>query len=191
MSFKTNERKNSNVYNFLPDLHNYPSKFFKSLRLYSKGISVETIKAAENGLEAYKSIMIGSGDSDELKERCLPMLHEMALDIERQHKRLGGNFAIAQAVFNRSQRDQIKKDLGPNLNFIVLNVSKECQSKRVAYRHGSDGQGAQLAALMEKFYDLYEPAGEDEKNAYNIDITEDMSVEDVIKKVLKIVENIS
>ena len=44
---------------------------------------------------------------------------------------------------------------------------------------------------MEKFYDLYEPAGEDEKNAYNIDITEDMSVEDVIEKVLKIVENIS
>ena len=44
---------------------------------------------------------------------------------------------------------------------------------------------------MEKFYDLYEPADEDEKNAYNIDITEDMSVEDVIKKVLKIVENIS
>ena len=44
---------------------------------------------------------------------------------------------------------------------------------------------------MEKFYDLYEPAGEDEKNAYNIDITEDMSVDDVIVKVLKIVENIS
>ena len=52
-------------------------------------------------------------------------------------------------------------------------------------------QGAKLAALLEKFYDLYEPAGEDEKNAYNIDITEDMSVDDVIKKVLKIVENIS
>ena len=52
-------------------------------------------------------------------------------------------------------------------------------------------QGAKLAALMEKFYDLYEPADEDEKNAYNIDITEDMSVEDVIEKVLKTVENIS
>ena len=45
--------------------------------------------------------------------------------------------------------------------------------------------------MMEKFYDLYEPAGEDENNAYNIDITEDMSIEDVIEKVLKIVENIS
>ena len=141
MLFKTNERENSNVHKFLPDLHNNPSKFFKSLLLYFKGISVETIKAAETGLEAYKSIMKGSGDSEELKEKCLPMLHEMALDIERQHKRLGGNFAIAQAVFNRNQRDQIKKYLGPNLNFIVLNVSRECQSKRVLNRHGSDDQG--------------------------------------------------
>ena len=141
ISLKTNERENSNVHNFLPDLHNNPSKFLKSVCFYFKGISVETIKAAETGLEAYQSIMKGSGDSDELKEKCLPMLHEMALDIERQHKRLGGNFAIAQAVFNRSQRDQIKKDLGPNLNFIVLNLSRECQSKRVANRHGSDDQG--------------------------------------------------
>merc|ERR1711935_1107041 len=139
-----------------------------------KGLSVETIKAVESGLEGYQAIQKGNGLSEEIKEKILPMLHEMALDIGKQHKRLGGNFAIAQAVFNRSQRDQIKKDLGPNLNFIVLNLSKECQSKRVAKRHGSDDQGGQIAALMEKFYDLYEPAGEDENNAYNIAITEDM-----------------
>ena len=44
--------------------------------------------------------------------------------------------------------------------------------------------------MMVKFFDLYEPAGADEKNAYNIDITEDMSVEDVLKEVLKIVEKV-
>ena len=48
--------------------------------------------------------------------------------------RLGGKWAIAQAVFNRSQRDQIKKDLGPDLNFIVLNLTRECQLKRVCIR---------------------------------------------------------
>ena len=100
---------------------------------------------------------------------------------------LGGNFSIAQAVFNRRQRDQIKKDLGPDLNFIVLNVSKECQRKRIINRHGGDSK---FATMMEKFYDLCEPASEDEKNAYNIDITEDMSVEDVVNKVLEIVKNI-
>ena len=34
MSFKTNGQENSNVHNFLPDLHNNPSTFYKSLGLY-------------------------------------------------------------------------------------------------------------------------------------------------------------
>ena len=43
---------------------------------------------------------------------------------------------------------------------------------------------------MEKFYDLYEPAGDDEENAYNINITEDMSIDDVIQEFLKIAEKV-
>ena len=61
---------------------------------------------------------------------------------------------------------------------------------KVLNRHGDDEQGKQFAEMMVKFFDLYEPAGADEKNAYNIDITEDMSVEDVLKEVLKIVEKV-
>ena len=34
MSFKTNGRENSNVHAFLPDLHNIPSTFLKSLGFY-------------------------------------------------------------------------------------------------------------------------------------------------------------
>ena len=109
-----------------------PPYFYK--RYFSvclQGLSVETIKAVESGLEGYQAIQKGNGLSEEIKEKILPMLHEMALDIGKQHKRLGGKWAIAQAVFNRSQRDQIKKDLGPDLNFIVLNLTRECQLKRV------------------------------------------------------------
>ena len=76
-------------------------------------------------------IQKGNSLSEEINEKILPMLHEMALDIGKQHKRLGGKWAIAQAVFNRAQRDQIKKDLGPDLNFVVLNLTRECQLKRV------------------------------------------------------------
>ena len=47
-----------------------------------------------------------------------------------------------------------------------------------------------MAEMMAKFYDLYEPAGDDEKNAYNISINEDMSVDDVLQEALKIVENV-
>merc|ERR1719270_1278014 len=64
-----------------------------------KGLSVETIKAVETGREVYASVWKGTG-LDDVDEKILPMLHEMALHIGRQHKRLGGNFSIAQAVFN-------------------------------------------------------------------------------------------
>ena len=79
-----------------------------------------------------------------MKEKMLPMFHEMALHIDQQRKRLGGNWAIAQAVFSRAQRDQIKKDLGPNLIFMVLNVTRECQHKRVVKRHGEGEHSKQF-----------------------------------------------
>ena len=140
-------------------------------------------------MDGFQAAQKGNGVTKELQEEMLPMFHEMALHIDQQRKRLGGNWAIAQAVFSRAQRDQIRKDLGPNLIFMVLNLTRECQHKRVVKRHGEDEHGAQFVEMMEKYYDLYEPAGEDEQNAYNISITEDMSVEDVIQEILKIAEN--
>ena len=44
--------------------------------------------------------------------------------------------------------------------------------------------------MLIKFAELYEPAGEDEENAYNVTITEDMDREDVIEKILEIVDNL-
>jgi len=44
--------------------------------------------------------------------------------------------------------------------------------------------------MLIKFAALYEPAGEDEENAYNVEITEDMSREDVIQKILDIANNL-
>ena len=42
--------------------------------------------------------------------------------------------------------------------------------------------------LMSKMHALYEPAGEDERNTFNVTVTENMSPSDVIKEVEKIVE---
>ena len=129
--------------------------------------------------------------ADEMNEKMSPMFHEMALDICKQRKRLGGDWAIAQAVFTRAQRDQLRKSIGPDLIFMVLNLTKECQGKRLANRHAGDEEvGNMFAESLKKFYDLYEPAGEDEENAFNIDITEDMSIEDVVETVLKTAESI-
>ena len=107
---------------------------------------METIKAIEVGMEGYQMIQTGKDvNMDEMNEKIMPMLHEMALDVSRQRKRLGGKFAIAQAVFSRAQRDQIKRDLGSDLIFVVMNLTKECQHKRVTGRHGDDAHGQQFA----------------------------------------------
>ena len=40
---------------------------------------------------------------------------------------------------------------------------------------------------MLKILDLYEPAGEDEVNAYNVTITDKMIPDDVVQKILEII----
>ena len=43
---------------------------------------------------------------------------------------------------------------------------------------------------MPKMFDLYEPAGEDEEGAFNVVVTEDMSRDDVLKRVLETIAKI-
>ena len=40
---------------------------------------------------------------------------------------------------------------------------------------------------MVNILNLYEPAGEDEVNAYNVTITEEMNPDDVVQKILEII----
>ena len=61
--------------------------------------------------------------------------------------------------------------------------------KRLAGRHG-DGQGEEFTGYLTKMFEIYEPAENDEENAYNVKVTEDMTPDDVIQKVLEIVQNL-
>jgi gluconate kinase len=79
---------------------------------------------------------------------------------------LGGKMAVAQAIYSRKQREAMSKILGPECVFIVLNMSRDCQKKRIIARHGEDMNENALAFLF-KMAEMYEPAGEDEENAYN------------------------
>ena len=59
--------------------------------------------------------------------------------------------------------------------FIVLNMTKECQTQRMSERHGDDvGEGWWLD------YSKFQPAGVDEEKAYNITIEEGDSKQDVL-----------
>ena len=88
---------------------------------------------------------MGKGIFDGLEERLQPFYVAMARELVKQRKRIGGDWGIAQAVFSRAQRDQIKRDLGSDLIFVVMNLTKECQHKRVTGRHGDDAHGQQFA----------------------------------------------
>ena len=118
-----------------------------------------------------------------------PFFKFLADDLVKQRKRIGGDWAIAQAIFSRDQRDFFRKEIGPDLVFIVLNMTKSCQEKRVKARHG-DSLGDHFLDLLVKYAELCEPAGDDEENAYNLTITEEMSREDVLQKCLEIVQKL-
>ena len=69
--------------------------------------------------------------------------------------------------------------------FIVLNLTKGCQERRLEKRQGGGGGGRTEA--LKKMYSLYEPAAEGESHTYNITISEDTTPGDVVKKVLEII----
>ena len=66
-------------------------------------------------------------------------------------------------------------------------MTEECQKKRLAARHGED---LESMSFLFKVFEAFEPAGEDEENAFNIIISEDMTKEDVLNKVLEIIAKI-
>ena len=86
----------------------------------------------------------------------------------------------------RGGRQLCRDILGPDAYFIVMNLTKSCQKKRIEARHGS----GDMHTMLTKIFDLYEPAGEDEEGAYNVTITEDMTPQDVLKEVLAVIAKI-
>ena len=73
--------------------------------------------------------------------------------------------------------------------FIVLNMTKSCQKKRIEARHGGKANEG-IERMLTKIFDIYEPAGEDEEGARNITVTEDMSVDDVMHLVMETIAKI-
>ena len=77
---------------------------------------MEAIKAGETGVGAFVELTQG-GDKEILLPIMVPMFQEMAKDIKKQWKRLGGNFAVSQAIITQEHRERIRKemDIGADL----------------------------------------------------------------------------
>ena len=119
-------------------------------------------------------------------EKFKPFFSLISKNIGIQKARVGGDFAIAQAVQSRDQREHIRKTL-PDVVFIVMSLTRENQKKRLKDRHG-DSADTKMGEMLEKMFDLYEKPGDSEENTYNVDITEDMTTKDVLDKVLKVID---
>ena len=125
------------------------------------------------------------GKQDEINWGSLmPFYANMAQDVATQKKRIGGDFVVAQAVPSRMFRDLVKTVV-PDCVFVTLTLTKDAQRKRITSRGDSKGVSK---LYSEKLFDLFEPVGIDEKNTYNVSVTDDMSPTEVMSKVLEVVE---
>ena len=144
------------------------------------GVPQDRVDAINNGIKDFMAMVRGESYRKESVENFYSGLCK---DIKKERKRLGGNWAVAQAVPLRSLRDHIKKELDNDVIFVVLNMSREDQMKRVKQRHG-EGQES-INDWLIKIYDLFEPLAEGEENAIGVDVTSEMTREDVVQKILE------
>ena len=100
---------------------NYKLYYLDKSNFYSyssQGLSVDAIKACETGFTSLMELMRPGGNKEILLPSLVPMYREMAKDIKKQWKRLGGNFAVSQAIITQEHREQIRKemDIGSDLS---------------------------------------------------------------------------
>lgn len=152
-------------------------------------MEAEDVEALQSVVEVTKAKIEGRfQDVDKLD---IPCLTAMARNIQRQKQRIGGTWAVAQLIMTRKQRDELKRQLGPELVFLVLNMTEECQAKRLDQRYGADYPGLDfIKAKARELHASYQLAGEDEANAFNVEIGAEMTPEDVLNNVLEVIENI-
>ena len=144
-----------------------------------KGVSQERLNTVAFGLSQIIAMCQGM-QYDFEKVRNLYTI--MCLDIAKEQRRIGGNWAVAQAVPTRALRDHIRSQMGKNLIFIVLHMSKEDQLSRLKARHGDDET---LLKQFSNVFDVFEPAGDGEPNAIHIEVTKNMSRDNVVEKVIR------
>lgn len=107
----------------------------------------------------------------------------LAKDVKMHKERMGGNFVIAHSVAEKEERDQVREIL-PDCIFVFLNITKDCQEKRLLARHGNSKASEGVVKWLKSIHKYFEPSEESEKKSYDINITEDMTPADVIRIVL-------
>jgi len=150
---------------------------------FLKGVSQERLDVVAEGVIDFMGMIDGKEYNF---EKLCQFYSAMSKDIDTEQKRIGGDWAVAHAVPTRKFRDHIRKQLGSNLIFVVLHMSKEDQVERIKGRHGDD---AMFVDMLTKSYDVFEPAEDDEPNTISIQVTKEMTRDDVADKILQKVKD--
>ena len=110
-----------------------------------------------------------------------------AADVLKQRERLGGNFAVSGSAITRSHRESIRKVIAKELIIIVLKPESKGLYKELLLKKHGEGTSKEILDYLAKVADESEDVAEDEENTFEINISKDMSDEDVVAKVLELV----
>ena len=89
---------------------------------------------------------------------------------------------MAQAVPSRKLRDLIKSKLGPDLQFVVLNLDKDHQEERLKPRTVTFGEKKKFVKSLIRM--KYEAADDDEENSFELKITREIELDAVVQKIM-------
>ena len=142
-----------------------------------KGVSQKRLYDVSNGIS---QIMLMCGGMGYDFEKVCKLYSAMCLDITKERQRIGGDWAVAQAVTSRAFRDHIRSEMGEQLIFIILHMDKDNQVARLKERHGDDEM---MIQVMTNVFSRYEPAAEDEPNVIQINVTKDMSRNEIVQEI--------
>ena len=145
-----------------------------------QGITRQRVDACIQADNFYSNL--SKGIDEEAHQRGLEFYKVMAQYVKNERNRIGGDWAVAQAVPTRALRDHIRSQMGKNLIFVVLHMSKQDQLSRLRARHGDDET---ILKQFSNIFDVFEPAGDGEPNAIHIEITKDMSRDNVVEKIIR------
>ena len=150
---------------------------------FLKGVPQHRLDTVASGMPEFMGLL--DGKEYDFEKLC-KLYSLMSEDIAKEQRRIGGDWAVAHAVPTRKFRDHIRKQLGTNLIFIVLHMTKEDQIARIKGRHGNEET---FVNMLTKSYDIFEPADEDEPNCIPLVITKDMTRDDVVDKIIRLVKD--
>ena len=87
------------------------------------------------------------------KELMIEYHDELAKDVAREKKRIGGDFAVASVLISADVRAHMRKILGPQLVIVCLTMPQADKRERVLKRHDGDVTSADMMDVREHHHD--------------------------------------